>query len=174
MPARQQHVLVALVQNRPGVLARVSGLFRRRGFNIDSLAVGRTDDPDVSRMTIVVDGQTTAVEQVVKQLYKVIEVLKISELGSDPSVLTELALVKVAATASTRSEVIQLAEIYKGKIVDVASDSMIVEITGDEDKIEAFLRLVRPFGIKEMVRTGTIGMIRGSFFHRVEALEQAS
>src|SRR5579859_7574767 len=123
MAARQQHVLVALVQNRPGVLARVSGLFRRRGFNIDSLAVGRTDDPDVSRMTIVVDAQTTAVEQVVKQLYKVIEVLKISELGSDPSVLTELALVKVAATASTRGEVIQLAEIYKSKIVDVAAES---------------------------------------------------
>ena len=173
MAVRQQHVLVVLVQNRPGVLARVSGLFRRRGFNIDSLAVGRTDDPDVSRMTIVVDGATTAVEQVVKQLYKVIEVLKISELGDDPSILTELALIKISATAPTRSEIIQLTDIYRGKVVDIAQDSLIVELTGTEDKIEAYLRLVRPFGVKEMVRTGTIGMIRGSLFHRVETLERA-
>ncbi len=174
MPGRQQHVLVALVENQPGVLARVAGLFRRRGFNIDSLAVGRTESEHVSRMTIVVDGATTDVQQVVKQLYKIIEVLKISELASDPTVLTELALIKVNANASTRAEVIQLAEIYHGKVVDVAPDSLIVELTGGEEKIEAFLRVIRPFGIKEMVRTGTVGMIRGSQFQRVDAFEQAS
>jgi acetolactate synthase I/III small subunit len=174
MPARHQHVLVALVENRPGVLARVSGLFRRRGFNIDSLAVGRTENPDVSRMTIVVDGNTTAVEQVVKQLYKVIEVLKISELGDDPCVMAELALIKITATTATRSEVIQLTDVYHGKIVDVATDSVIVELTGPEDDIEAFVRLVRPFGIKEMVRTGSVGMGRGSTYPRIEPLEQVS
>jgi acetolactate synthase-1/3 small subunit len=174
MPARHQHVLVALVENRTGVLARVSGLFRRRGFNIDSLAVGRTENPDVSRMTIVVDGNTTAVEQVVKQLYKVIEVLKISELGDDPCVMAELALIKVTATSATRSEIIQLTDIYHGNIVDVASDSVIVQLTGPEEDIEAFVRLVRPFGIKEMVRTGSVGMGRGSAYPRIEPLEQVS
>lgn len=173
MPTRQQHVLVALVENEPGVLARVAGLFRRRGFNIDSLAVGRTDNPNVSRMTIVVDGATTAVEQVTKQLYKVIEVLKISELGDDPSIVLELALIKITATAANRAELLQLAEVYHGKVVDIAADSLIVELTGEEGKIEAFIRLVRPFGIKEMARSGPIGMLRGSVFQRVDVLEQA-
>ena len=159
---KQQHILVALVQNHPGVLNRVASLFRRRAFNIDSLTVGRTERDDISRMTIVVDGENTDVEQVVKQLYKVIEVLKVSEITADPTVVTEIALIKVAANASQRPEIASLAEIFRARIEDVAADSMIVEVTGSEQKIENLLNLLRPYGIKEMVRTEAVAMTRGS------------
>lgn len=157
-----KHTVVALVENQPGVLNHVASLFRRRGFNIDSLTVGRTDSPQVSRMTIVVDGANTIVEQVIKQLYKVIDVLKVSDVTQDSSVMRELALVKVSATASTRSEIMQIVDIYRAKIVDVASDSVIIEITGTEDKVESLMQLVKRFGIKEMVRTGVVAMVRSA------------
>ncbi|MBI4317632.1 MAG: acetolactate synthase small subunit [Chloroflexi bacterium] len=157
-----KHTVVALVENEPGVLNRVASLFRRRGFNIDSLTVGHTEIPRISRMTIVVDGANTIVEQVVKQLYKVIDVLKVSDVTEDTTVTRELALIKVSATASTRSEIMQIVDIYRAKIVDVASDSLIIEVTGNEDKIESLVQLVRRFGIKEMVRTGKVAMVRSA------------
>jgi len=158
-----QHTLVALVENQPGVLQRVANLFSRRGFNIESLTVGHTDTNKISRMTIVVDGATTQVEQVIKQLYKLIDVLRVSDVTEDRTVDRELALIKVNATNSTsRAEIVQLADIFRGKIVDVASDSLIVEVTGTEEKIDSLVQLLRPFGLKEMVRTGIVSMTRGS------------
>ncbi len=157
-----KHTVVALVENQPGVLNRVASLFRRRGFNIDSLTVGRTETPHISRMTIVVDGANTIVEQVVKQLYKVIDVLKVSDVSEDSTVMRELALIKVNATASSRSEIMQIVDIYRAKIVDVSADSLIIEVTGTEDKIESLTQLVRRFGIKEMVRTGRVAMVRSA------------
>ncbi|MBI2953323.1 MAG: acetolactate synthase small subunit [Chloroflexi bacterium] len=157
-----KHTVVAMVENQPGVLNRVASLFRRRGFNIDSLTVGRTETPHISRMTIVVDGANTIVEQVVKQLYKVIDVLKVSDVSADTTVMRELALIKVSATASSRSEIMQIVDIYRAKIVDVAADSLIIEVTGTEDKIESLTQLVRRFGVKEMVRTGCIAMLRSA------------
>ncbi|MCL4543488.1 MAG: acetolactate synthase small subunit [Chloroflexi bacterium] len=164
---KRQHILVALVQNHAGVLNRVVSLFRRRVFNIDSLTVGRTERDDVSRMTIVVDGENTDVEQVVKQLYKVIEVLKVSDITSDPVVVTEIALIKVTALPAQRAEIASLAELFRAKIEDVAADSMIVEVTGTETKIENLLSLLRPYGIKEMVRTGAVAMTRGASVARI-------
>jgi len=142
-------------------LARVSSLFRRRGFNIESLAVGTTERPDISRMTIVVKGDARTIEQVMKQLNKLIEVIKVSDL-SENSVDRELALIKVHAPPAKRSEIIEIANIFRARIVDVARDSFIIEITGDEDKINAFVDLMRQYGIKEMARTGKISMARGS------------
>jgi acetolactate synthase I/III small subunit len=164
---KRQHILVALMENQPGVLNRVVSLFRRRAFNIDSLTVGRTERSDVSRMTVVVDGETTDVEQVIKQLYKVIEVLKVSEITADPNVVSEMALIKVAATVGQRVEIATLVEVFRSKIVDVAADSMIVEVTGAEEKIENLLNLLRPYGIKEMVRAGAIAMTRGASVSRL-------
>ncbi|MBI3978092.1 MAG: acetolactate synthase small subunit [Chloroflexi bacterium] len=156
-----QHTLVALLEDRPGALNRVVSLFRRRGFNIDSLSVGHTEAPGISRLTVVVDGATTIVEQVVKQLYKVLDVVKVSDITHDESVERELALIKVAATASTRSDIMQMCDIFRAKIVDVAPDSVIVEVTGQTDKVDSLFSLLRPFGIKEMVRTGRVAMVRG-------------
>ncbi len=156
-----KHIIAVLVENKPGVLARVSSLFRRRGFNIDSLAVGTTEREDISRMTIVVKGDDKTVEQVVKQLNKLIEVIKVSDL-SENSVNRVLALVKVAATAENRGEIIEIANIFRARIVDVARDSLIIEITGDEEKIDAFTNLMRQYGIKEFVKTGVVSMARGS------------
>ena len=156
-----RHVLVAVVNNRPGVLNRVANLFRARSFNIESLAVGHTERPDVSRMTITLRGDDVAVEQVAKQLYKLIDVLKVQDVTAEPRIEHELALIKVRATNSTRSEVIKIVELYKGRVVDVAADSVIVEATGTEDEIDALVALVGGFGIKEMVRTGTTVMVRG-------------
>ncbi len=153
--------IAVLVENKPGVLARVSSLFRRRGFNIESLAVGTTERPDISRMTIVVRGDDRTLEQVMKQLNKLIEVIKVSDL-SENSVERELALIKVHAPPAKRSEIIEIANIFRARIVDVARDSFIIEITGDEEKINAFVDLMRQFGIKEMARTGKISMARGS------------
>ena len=159
--AATKHTLIAWVEDRPGVLNQVSSLFRRRGFNIESLAVGHTDIPKLSRMTIVVDGATTQVEQVAKQLYKVVEVVKVSDISEEEMVARELALIKVRATASTRSEILQIVDIFRASIVDVAPESLMVEVTGDEDKIDSLYQLLRGFGIKEMVRTGRVAMVRG-------------
>lgn len=156
-----RHTLVVLVEDKPGVLTRVASLFRRRNFNIESLTVGHSDIPDISRMTIVVDGNDAIVEQVIKQLYKLVNVTKVSDVTHEQTIIRELALLKVQATASTRGEIIQFAEVFEAKIVDVAPDSMMVEVTGTEDKVEALYRLLRPFGIKEMVRTGQVAMVRG-------------
>jgi len=156
-----KHTLVALVADRPGVLNRVASLFRRRGFNIDSIAVGHTEQEGVSRMTIVVSGDTATVEQVRKQLDKVIEVIKVSDITKEGMVDRELALIKVKTTTATRSEVIQIVDIFRANIVDVAADSLIVEVTGDEDKITSLFNLLRDFGIKEIARTGRLAMTRG-------------
>ncbi len=157
----QQHILVALVENKSGVLNRISSLFRKRKFNIDSLNVGRTENPDVSRMTIVVDGSNTNVEQVIKQLYKIINVLKVSDVTHDETVIRETLLIKVHATKSNRAEVLQFANVFRAKPVDIAPDSMIFELTTRPAKIEAFIDAIYPFGIKEMVRTGVTSMNRG-------------
>jgi acetolactate synthase-1/3 small subunit len=160
--AATKHTLVALVEDRPGVLNRMASLFRRRGFNIESIAVGHSELPHLSRVTIVVDGATTQVEQVRKQLDKVIDVVKVSDITSDDIVTRELALVKVKATSTTRSEIMQIVDIFRANIVDVASDSVTVEVTGDQDKIDSLYSLLRGFGIKEIARTGRIAMTRGA------------
>ncbi|MCL5943090.1 MAG: acetolactate synthase small subunit [Actinobacteria bacterium] len=155
-----KHTLSVLVENKPGVLTRIAGLFARRGFNIDSLAVGETEDPKLSRMTITVDGQDQSIEQVTKQLHKLINVIKITDLDPSVSVDRELILVKVKADAASRSEIMQIVEIFRGKIVDVSRTTLIIEATGDRAKLEAMLELFRPFGIVELVRTGRIAMGR--------------
>lgn len=157
-----KHTLSILVQNRAGVLSRVAGLFSRRGYNIESIAVGETEDPEVSRMTIVVDGDQGDVEQITKNVHKLIEVLKVSDLTHDDMVDRELALIKVTADTHNRSEILQVVDIFRAKIVDVAERSVIVEVTGDEGKVNAMIRMLRPYGIKELVRTGKIAMSRGT------------
>lgn len=156
-----QHTLVALVEDKPGVLNRMASLFRRRGFNIDSIAVGHSELPDLSRITIVVNGSTPVVEQVRKQLDKIIDVIKVTEISTDEMVNRELALIKVKANSITRSEVMQIVDIFRANIVDVGSDSVTVEVTGDEDKIDSLCNLLRGFGIKELARTGRLAMTRG-------------
>jgi len=162
MNSKSKRTLVALVEDRPGVLNRVSSLFRRRNFNIESIAVGHSEQPGLSRMTIVVDGATTAVEQVRKQLDKVIEVVKVIDISEEPIVSRELALIKVHATSATRSEIIEIVDIFRANIIDVAPGSLIVEVTGDEDKIDSLYNLLRRFGVKELSRTGKIAMVRGA------------
>lgn len=157
-----RHTLVALLEDHPGVLNRVVSLLRRRGYNIESLTVGHSEIKGVSRLTMVVSGDDAVIEQVVKQLYKLIEVVKVTDLSEERAVIRELALVKVNATASTRGELMQIADIYRGKIVDLASDSVMIEITGAEDKIDSMIDLLRRFGIKEIVRTGRLAMLRGA------------
>ena len=151
-----KHTLAVLVENRYGVLSRVAGLFARRGYNIDSLAVGVTEDPTISRMTIVVRGDDLVLEQVTKQLNKLIDVIRVTDLGTEDTVERELVLIKVNADVKNRSEIMQIADIFRAKIIDVASKSMVIEVTGDENKIKAIEQLLKPFGIKEMVRTGKI------------------
>ncbi len=157
-----KHTLAVLVENRAGVLSRVAGLFSRRGYNIDSLAVGVTEEPDVSRMTIVVHGDDSVLEQVKKQLNKLVEVIKVSDLASEDAVERELALFKVAADESSRAEIMQITDIFRARIVDVGPKSVTVEVTGNEEKIMAIENLLQKFGIKEMVRTGKIAIARGS------------
>ncbi len=151
-----------VVENKFGVLARIATLFAARGFNIDSLAVGETEDPAVSRMTIVASGSESVLEQVEKQLNKLIDVIKVQNYEQQPHIERDLALIKVNADKSSRSEIFQIVDIFRAKIVDVSSDSLIIEMTGDENKIEALQTLLKPFGIKEMVRTGIIAMARGT------------
>lgn len=157
-----KHTLAILVENKPGVLTRVAGLFSRRGFNIESLAVGVTENADISRMTIVVSGDDHILEQVEKQLNKLIDVIRVSDIPPEESVNRELALIKVGVDSSTRAEVMQIVDIFRAKIVDVGIKSLIIEVTGDESKINAMEQLLRQFGIKEMVRTGKIAMNRGA------------
>jgi acetolactate synthase I/III small subunit len=157
----RKHVLAILVENKPGVLTRITGLFARRGFNIDTLAVGPTDDDNVSRITMTLDGAVHSIDQVTKQLHKLVNVLKIRDLEPQDTLARELALFKVAADGSARTEVMQICEIFRAKIVDVTKRSIVAEVTGTQDKIEAFERLVRPFGLIEMARTGEIAIARG-------------
>ncbi len=163
-----KHTVGVLVENKPGVLARVAGLFSRRGFNIESLAVGVTENPDTSRMTIVVSGDDRILEQVMKQLNKLIDVIRVSDLPSEESVNRELALIKVGVDSSTRAEVMQIVDVFRAKIVDVGIKSLVVEVTGDESKINAMEQLLRQFGIKEMARTGRVAMNRGAKVVQVE------
>ncbi|TMD29438.1 MAG: acetolactate synthase small subunit [Chloroflexi bacterium] len=160
--AQHRHVIVAIVNNRPGVLNRVSSLMRARNFNIESLAVSHTDAPDVSRMTITLRGDDVLVEQATKQLYRLIDVLKVQDLTADPTVEQELALVKVRVADANRAEVIKVVELYRARVVDVSEGSVIVEVTGTEAEVDALVALLRGFGIKELVRTGTVVMSRGS------------
>lgn len=160
--AEPKHTISVLVENKAGVLARISGLFSARGFNIDSLAVGVTEDPAVSRMTIVVKGDEKILEQVEKQLNKLIDVIKVSDFLQIPHLERDLALIKVNADKDDRSELLQIVDIFRAKIVDVASDSVIVEATGDEKKIEALIKMLEPYRIQEMSRTGIVAMARGN------------
>ncbi len=159
--AQAKHTIVALVENKPGVLNRIASLFRRRNFNIESIAVGKSELPQFSRMTITVDGATTMVEQVRKQLAKLIDVAKVADITSEEIVSRELALVKVRASSANRSEIIQIVDIFRANIIDVSADSLTVEVTGDEDKLNSLVDLLRGFGIKELARTGRIAMTRG-------------
>ena len=157
----RKHILSILVENKPGVLTRVAGLFARRAFNIDTLAVGPTDDPAISRITLTLDGAVHPIDQVTKQLHKLVNVLKIRDLEPEETLARELALFKLAVDGPQRSEVLQLCEIFGGRVVDVAKRSLVIELTGSDDKIEAFEALVRPFGLIEMTRTGEIAIARG-------------
>ncbi len=157
----RKHILSLLVEHRPGVLARISGLFARRGYNIESLAVGPTDDDSMARITLTVDGAAHPIDQVTKQLHKLVNVIKIRDLDPGEAVARELALFKVSAEGDGRGQVMQYADIFRGQIVDVHKRSVTVEVTGTDDKIEAFEQLVRPFGLIEMVRTGEIAISRG-------------
>jgi acetolactate synthase-1/3 small subunit len=157
----RKHVLSILVENKAGVLTRIAGLFARRGFNIDTLTVGPTDDEQISRVTLTVDGALHPIDQVTKQLHKLVNVLKIRDLEPGDTVARELALFKIAADGGQRSELIQIAEIFRGKVVDVTKRAVILEVTGTTEKIEAFEGMVRPFGLIEMMRTGEIAISRG-------------
>jgi len=158
---KKEHILVALVENKSGVLNQITSLFRKRRFNIESFNVGRTDDPRISRMTIVVDATATNVEQVIKQLYKIISVLKVSDVTGDQIVLRETILVKVHAPAKVRAEIFPVADAFHAKIIDISVDSLIFELTATPEKSKSFLEILRPFGIKEMVRSGMTAMSRG-------------
>ena len=163
-----KRTITALVQDKPGVLNRVSSMFRRRGFNIASLAVGHSEIPDLSRMTFVVEGGDAIVEQVTKHLHKLIDVIKVTDISEENVVSRELALIKVKANVQTRSEIMQIVDIFRANIVDVASDSIIIEVTGDEGKLESLQDLLRSFGVMEVMRTGTIAMNRGAISGRPE------
>ena len=169
-----RHTLVATMEEGPAVLNRVVSLFRQRGFAIDSLTTGRTHEPGIMRLSMVVDGSKTAVEQVIKQLYKVIEVRKVSDLTDDQTVERELALIKVTSKSpALRAEIMQVVDIYRARVVDVAQSSMIVEVTGPSDKIDSIVGLLKPYGIKEMVRTGLVLMTRGAMAGQDKGREAA-
>ncbi|MEA1907287.1 MAG: acetolactate synthase small subunit [Euryarchaeota archaeon] len=157
-----RHTLAVLVDNKPGVLARVSGLFSRRGFNIESLAVGMTEDPEISRMTIVVRGDDRVLAQVTSQLGKLIDVISVCDIPSSESVDRELVLIKVSADATTRSEIMQIVDIFRAKIIDVGTETLIIEVTGDQGKVRAIREMLDRFGIKELVRTGMVAMNRNT------------
>src|ERR1700753_1017558 len=157
----RKHILSILVENKPGVLTRIAGLFARRGFNINTLAVGPTDDPTLSRITLTLDGAMHPLDQVTKQLHKLVNVIKIRDLEPESTVARELALFKISADGASRAEVMQMVDIFRGRVIDVARRSVIIEVTGSWEKIEAFERMVRPFGLIEMARTGEIAISRG-------------
>jgi len=155
------HTIVALVQDRPGVLNKIASKWRQRAFNIESLTVGHSEIPGLSRMTFTVDGASHDIEQVTKQLYKVIEVVKITDVTAEQVVARELALIKIGATKETRGSIIEIVDVFRAKIVDVGADAMVIEATGTEDKIDAIVAMLAPFGLKELVRTGRVAMVRG-------------
>jgi acetolactate synthase I/III small subunit len=157
----RKHILSILVENKPGVLTRIAGLFARRGFNIDTLAVGPTDDERLSRITLTLDGAVQPIDQVTKQLHKLVNVLKIRDLEPRETLARELAMFKISADGASRAEVMQICEIFRGKVVDVTKRSLVIELTGTYEKIDAFEQLVRPFGLIEMARTGEIAIARG-------------
>ena len=158
---QEQHTITVLVDNKPGVLARVSGLFARRGYNIESLTVSITDDPAVSRMTIVVAGDADTLEQITKQLHKLVDVLKVYDYLDTPMLSRELALIKVSAEPGQRTELLHLVEIFRGRVIDVSDKTFVIEVTGGGDKIDAFEKQLEVFGVRELVRTGKIAMMRG-------------
>ncbi len=160
-PNDEKHTLSVLVENKPGVLSRVAGLFSRRGFNIDSLAVGPTEHPEISRITIVVNAATSPLEQVTKQLNKLVNVIKIVDLEPHNTVQRELLLVKVRADAATRGQVLEVVQLFGAKVVDVAPDAVTIEVTGPADKVDAFLRVAEPFGVRELVQSGLVAIGRG-------------
>jgi acetolactate synthase-1/3 small subunit len=156
------NTLVIYVENKPGVLSSVVSLFRRRNFNIDSLTVGRTEKPDVSRMTIVVEGDTDQVRRIVANVYKLVNVLLVDDITNKPSLLRDLALIKVTATQQTRSQILDIANVFKARVLDIALESITVEMTGGEEKVDRLLEILNPFGLHEVVRTGVVGMRRGA------------
>jgi acetolactate synthase-1/3 small subunit len=164
---RKRHTFIAYVEDKPGVLARVASLFRRRAYNIDSLAVGRSDRPGVSRMTIVMEADDITARLVEANLYKLVNVLRVEDVTYTPNVSRELALIKVRADADQRAKVLQICEVFRARVVDVSTDALIVEITGTEDKLQGLVDVLQPFGIIGMVRTGTIAMTRGSEPHTI-------
>ena len=159
---RSRRTLVALMEDKPGVLSHVVNLFRRRNYNIESLTVGHTEAEGISRMTVVVDATDAVLEQVVKQLYKLVNVTKVSELTDDSAVIRELALIKVHSASANRAEIVQLVDIFRAQIIDVSHESLTVEITGTEDKVDSLVDMLQPFGIRELTRTGRVAMVRGS------------
>src|SRR5215204_5065092 len=156
----RKHIISLLVENKPGVLARIAGLFSRRGFNIDTLAVGPTEDPDVSRLTLTLDGAVHPIDQVTKQLHKLVNVIKIRDMEPDQRIAREMALFRVQAPVENRADIMQFAEIFKAKIVDVSRRSLTIEVTGSNEKIDAFERMIRPHGLIEMARTGEVAISR--------------
>ena len=156
-----RHTITALVEDKPGVLNRVASMFRRRGFNISSLAVGNSEIPNLSRMTFVVEGDSRTVEQVTKHLHKLIDVIKVSDISDDNAVARELALIRVHTDTHSRSEVMQIVDLFRAHVIDVAADSLIVEVVGDEEKVDALQNLLDPYGVMEVMRTGIVAMTRG-------------
>ena len=167
--SNKKHTIVALMQDRPGVLNRAVSLFRRRGFNIESLAVGHSETPGVSRMTLLVEAED--VEQVVKQLYRLVEVLKVSDVSDDVTVEREMVLVKIHTSGASRAEIVAITNVFGAKVVDVGTNTMIVEMTGTPAKVQNLIDVIRPFGIKEMMRTGRIVMVRGARGHQVSLID---
>ena len=161
-PRPNNHTVVAIVEDKPGVLMRVSSLFRRRGFNIDSLTVGRSEEKGLSRITIVVDGESAPIEQVEKQLYKLIDVIKVTDLTSEDMLARELALIKVRANNVNRHELLDIAEVFRADVIDIATNSLILQVVGDEDKIDGLVKMLEPYGIRELSRTGRVAMVRGA------------
>lgn len=158
----KNHTVVAIVEDKPGVLMRVASLFRRRGFNIESLTVGSTESPGVSRMTIVVDGDSAPVEQVEKQLYKLIDVIKVSDITNEDMIARELALIKVRANNLNRHEILEIASVFRADVIDLATNSIILQVVGDEDKIEGLIAMCEPYGIRELSRSGRMAIVRGT------------
>jgi acetolactate synthase-1/3 small subunit len=169
---RQSHTLVVLVEDQPGVLNRVVSLMRRRSFNIDSITVGHSEQPGLSRMTIIVSGEDNEVEQAGKQLYKLLEVVKVTDVPAEDAITRELVIVKVAAKGAQRAEVIQVAEIYSARILDATPNTLMIQATGNEDHIDSFLNMMRIFGIREMARSGKIAMSRGSASSRQSRIDR--
>jgi acetolactate synthase-1/3 small subunit len=159
---KMESTLIALVEDKPGVLNRVASLFRRRAFNIESLTVGHTEQPGVSRMTIVVDSDRTDVQKVAQHLYKLVNVIQVEDVTGRPAVMRDLALIRVRANGGTRSEVMQIVDTFRARVVDVGLETLMVEVTGAEEKVNGLVEVLRPFGIMEMVRTGRVAMVRGT------------